>query len=159
MLVIHYFLPIKQLNMKNIIVTLGVLFGIMSCSFAQNIIQITQNGNGGNSSNDCGFKINGICSSEDIGGVSLEGLSRHVYDSGPWANGITNAELKNYNNFTVTVLIKFLFDSYSQGGATYEDEVYQVVIPSNETKKVQLKRGNCPSCYSLQGMIVRRLGN
>lgn len=145
--------------MKNIIITLGVLVGIMSCTYAQNIIQITQNGNSSNAQNDCGFKINGICSSEDIGGVSLEGLSRDVYGSGPWANGITNAELKNYNNFTVTVLIKFLFDSYSQGGATYEDEVYQVVIPSNETKKVQLKRGNCPSCYSLQGMIVRRLGN
>ncbi len=145
--------------MKKILLALTVIMFTCMCANAQNIIQITQNGNGGNSSNDCGFKINGICSSEDIGGVSLEGLSRHVYDSGPWANGITNAELKNYNNFTVTVLIKFLFDSYSQGGATYEEEVYQVVIPSNETKKVQLKRGNCPSCYSLQGMIVRRLGN
>ncbi|MBQ6275725.1 MAG: hypothetical protein IJK62_03335 [Bacteroidales bacterium] len=145
--------------MKKILLALTVIMFTCMCANAQNIIQITQNGNSSNVQNDCGFKINGICSSEDIGGVSLEGLSRDVYGSGPWANGITNAELKNYNNFTVTVLIKFLFDSYSQGGATYEDEVYQVVIPSNETKKVQLKRGNCPSCYSLQGMIVRRLGN
>lgn len=144
--------------MKKILAVIFLLL-IIICTNAQNIIQITNNGSGSNYQNDCGFKINGICSSEDIGGVSLEGLSREVYGSGPWANGITNAELKNYNNFTVTVLIKFLFDSYSQGGATYEDEVYQVVIPSNETKKVQLKRGNCPSCYSLQGMIVRRLGN
>lgn len=150
------FAKISNGTMKCFFTTISLLITITYAN-SQNIIQITNNGT--ISQKDCGFKINGICSSEDIGGVSLEGLSREVYGSGPWANGITNAELKNYNNFTVTVLIKFLFDSYSQGGATYEDEVYQVVIPSNETKKVQLKRGNCPSCYSLQGMIVRRLGN
>ncbi len=144
--------------MKKILAVI-FLFGIMICANAQNIIQITQNGNGSNSQNDCGFKINGICSSEDIGGVSLEGLSRQVYDTGPWANGVTSANLKNYNNFTVTVLIKFIFDSTDHGGSLYVDEVYQVVIPSNETKSVQLKHGNCPGCYSLQGMIVRRLSN
>ena len=130
----------------------------MNCLNAQNIIQITNNGNQ-NTNADCGFKINGICSSEDIGGVSLEGISREDLGGGYFSNGITRAYLKNYNNCTVTVLIKLIFDSYSQGGSTCVEEVYQVVIPSNETKSVTLNHCNCPSCYSLQGMIVRRLNN
>lgn len=134
------------------------IFGLMNFANAQNIIQITNNGNQ-TTTTDCGFKINGICSSEDIGGVSLESISRQDLGGGPFSNGITRAYLKNYNNFTVTVLIQLAFDSYSQGGSTYVEEVYQVVIPSNETKTVQLNHCNCPSCYSLQGMIVRRLKN
>lgn len=143
--------------MKKIFVMLFVL-GLMTLANAQNIIQITNNGSQ-NTTTDCGFKINGICSSEDIGGVSLENISRQDLGGGPFSNGITRAYLKNYNNFTVTVLIQLAFDSYSQGGSTYVEEVYQVVIPSNETKTVQLNHCNCPGCYSLQGMIVRRLMN
>ncbi len=143
--------------MRKIFVIL-FLYGIMTCATAQNIIQITNNGSQ-NTTTDCGFKINGICSSEDIGGVSLEDISRQDLGGGPFSNGITRAYLKNYNNFTVTVLIQLAFDSYSQGGSTYVEEFYQVVIPSNETKSVQLNHCNCPGCYSLQGMIVRRLMN
>lgn len=131
----------------------------MTCATAQNIIQITNNGNTSTTEKDCGYKINGICSSEDIGGVSLEDIYREDLGGGPFSNGITRAELKNYNNFTVTVLMELVFDSYSHGGATCVKEVYQVVIPSNETKEVELKHSNCPGCYSLQGMIVRRLMN
>lgn len=140
----------------------AILFfwGIMTGATAQNIIQITNNGNESTTTQkDCGFKINGICSSEDIGGVSLEGISREALSEGYFTNGITRAYLKNYNNFTVTVLMQLVFDSSSKGGSLYVDEVYQVVIPSNETKAVELKHCNCPSCYSLEGMIVRRLKN
>lgn len=145
--------------MKKIIAIL-FLCGAMTYANAQNIIQITNNGNSSaTTQKDCGFTINGICSSEDIGGVSLEDITRQDLGGGPFSNGITRAYLKNYNNFTVTVLIQLAFDSYSHGGATYVEEVYQVVIPSNETKSVQLKHSNCPGCYSLQGMIVRGMRN
>lgn len=144
------------LMMKEVLM-LFACFLCVNC-FGQNIIQITNNGNQSTTS-DCGFKINGICSSEDIGGVSLEGISREDFGGGPFSNGITRAYLKNYNNFTTTVLIQLVFDSSSKGGSLYVEEVYQVVIPSNETKAVELKHCNCPSCYSLQGMIVRRLMN
>ncbi|MBQ4398441.1 MAG: hypothetical protein II829_02510 [Bacteroidales bacterium] len=139
------------------LIALIICFVSINC-IGQNIIQITNNGSQ-STNTDCGFKINGICSSEDIGGVSLESISRQDLGGGPFSNGITRAYLKNYNNFTVTVLIQLAFDSYSQGGSTYVEEVYQVVIPSNETKTVQLNHCNCPGCYSLQGMIVRRLMN
>ena len=141
---------------------IAILFfcGMMTYANAQNIIQITNNGNASTATHDdCGFKINGICSSEDIGGVSLEDISREDFGGGPFSNGVTRAYLKNYNNFTVTVLMQFTFDSYSQGGSTCVKEVYQVVIPSNETKSVQLNHCNCPGCYSLNGMIVRGLKN
>lgn len=143
------------------IYALILIVGMISCAKAQNIIQITNNGSSNTSyQKECEFKINGICSTEDIGGVSLEKISRVADDPNyAFSNGTTTAYLKNYNNFTVTVLMQLLFDSSRKGGDAYVEEVYQVVIPSNETKKVELKHCNCVSCYSLQGMIVRRLKN
>ena len=130
------------------------------CGAQNNVIQINQvNGTTTSTQKECGYKINGICSSEDIGGVSLEEISRRALDEGVFSNGITTAYLKNYNNFTVTVLIELNFDSTRKGGSLDMDETYQVVIPSGETKGVALRHGNCPSCYSLNAMIVRRLRN
>lgn len=147
--------------MRKLLVILTVLWYI-PCYAQNNIIQINQvNGNTTTSTEkDCGYKINGICSSEDIGGVSLEDISRKALDEGVFSNGITTAYLKNYNNFAVTVLIELNFDSSSRTrNGTYVDEVYQVVIQSGETKGVTLRHCNCPGCYSLKGMIVRRLRN
>lgn len=143
------------------ICTLIVLLGFIIYGNAQNIVQITQNSNTTTTTKESGFTINGISSSEDIGGVSLEDISRKALDDGYFSNGITSAYLKNYNNFTVTVLFKLLFDSSSKvrNNPIEKEEVYQVVIPANETKAVPLKHCNCPSCYSLLGMIVRRLRN
>lgn len=140
--------------------TLIFLLGIIAGANAQNIIQITNNGTGGNSNTqrDCDFKINGVCSSEDIGGVSLERFYNEIIlgqENAPWPNHYGYAELKNYNNFTVTVLIQVAFEFRD----SYQEETYQVVIPSNESRNVKIKKGNCPSCYTLQGMIVRRLKN
>lgn len=142
-------------------ITLFLCFLCIDCIAQNNIIQINQvNGQTTTSSSkECGYKINGICSSEDIGGVSLEEISRRALDEGVFSNGITTAYLKNYNNFTVTVLIELNFDSTRKGGSLDMDETYQVVIPSGETKGVALRHGNCPSCYSLNAMIVRRLRN
>lgn len=148
--------------LKKIFSTICILLasGILSAWGQNNIIQITQtNGGTTTTQKDCGYKINGICSSEDIGGVSLEKISRVATDEGYFSNGITTAYLKNYNNFAVTVLMELIFDSSSKGGSLYKEEVYQVVIQSGETKEVTLRHCNCPSCYSLNGMIVRRLRN
>lgn len=139
---------------------LVALFTLVSCAcFAQNnIIQINQsNGSYNNStSQDCGYKINGICSSEDIGGVSL-GEIRRVLRGGAWEfcqNYDVFADLKNYNNFTVTVLLKFDYESRN----TSDEETYQIVLKSCEEKSIKLKY--CLSSpYTLQGMIVRRLRN
>jgi len=143
---------------KSLILLFFISF--ITCTFAQNIIQITNNGTGNNTNTqkDCDFKINGICSSEDIGGVSLERFYNEIIpgqENAPWPNHYGYAELTNYNNFTVTVLIQVAFEFKDN----YQEETYQVVIPSNETRKVKIKKGNCPSCYTLQGMIVRRLKN
>lgn len=128
-------------------------------SYSQNIIQITNNGNSNtNTQKDCEFKINGVCSSEDIGGVSLERFFSEIIpgqENAPWPNYYGYAELKNYNNFTVTVLIKVAFEYKDK----YQEETYQVVIPSNETRNVRIKKGNGTQYYTLLGMIVRRLKN
>lgn len=76
-------------------------------------------------------------------------------ENAPWSNYNGYAELKNYNNFTVTVLIKVAFE-YKDN---YQEETYQVVIPSDETRNVKIKKGNGTRYYTLLGMIVRRLKN
>ena len=128
-------------------------------SYSQNIIQVTNNGNSNSTvQKDCEFKINGVCSSEDIGGVSLERFHREIIpgqENVPWPNYRGYAELKNYNNFTVTVLTKVAFE-YKDN---YQEETYQVVIPSNEVRDVQIKKGNGTGYDTLLGMIVRRLKN
>lgn len=137
-----------------------IIFALASViSTAQNnIIQINQvNGNTTTSSQkDCGYKINGICSSEDIGGVSLDEIRRELRGGAPEFNQNWDvfADLTNYNNFTVTVLLKFEYESNSIS----DEETYQVVLPSGGKKSIKLKYCR-QSPYSLQGMIVRRLRN
>ena len=148
-----------EFKMKKVLILL--LYSVsLTCLAQNNIIQINQSGGTTTSiQRDCDYKINGICSSEDIGGVSLEEISRRAYSQEVFSNGVTTAYLKNYNNFAVTVLIELNFDTTNRGGSLDMDETYQVVIQSGETKGVELRHCNCPGCYSLKGMIVRRLKN
>lgn len=144
-------------TMKNFFLLL-LLFVCVSANGQQNIIQINQsNGSTTTSTNqsECRFKINGICSSEDIGGVSLE-MRRELRggDYDVCQNWEVFADLTNYNNFTVTVLLQLEYET----NYVSDEETYQIVLPSGGTKSIKLKRCR-QSPYLLQGMIVRRLRN
>ena len=127
-----------------------ILLGIVASVHAQNIVQITQN-NGSNNTTKThehcdGFKINGICSCEDIGGVDAEVFFRAGF----------YLKLTNYNQFPVTVLWKAEYnhgDDYKTG---------TVVLSTNGTKNsektVTLHDGRL-SIWTLDGIITRRLKN
>lgn len=125
-----------------------LLLGMITCVNAQNIIQISNNGtnNKNNTEKDCDFKINGICSSEDIGGVSAEVDGRGII-----------MELTNYNQFPVTVLYKV---ECTRGDRDGESRTGSVVLGAagsdKDEKKIDLRDGTI-SLWKLEGIIVRKL--
>ena len=133
-----------------------LLLGIVECLNAQNIIQITQNDGSNNTTKtheNCGFKINGICSCEDIGGVDAE----MFFNAGFYL------KLTNYNQFPVTVLWKAEYnrgDDYKTGttviGAASTNKASSGT--NNSEKIVKLHDGRLGR-WSLVGIITRKLKN
>lgn len=147
--------------MKKILLV-AVIFtaGLFTNCFGQNV-NVNINNQDYSPTKDCDFKINGICSSEDIGGVDISGLEK--YDEvGTNSDGNTcycinlYAVLTNYNEFPVTVLIDFYGD------------VKQATLRKDETKEIfvsyassDIKTSYRPpreTGISYKGMIVRKLG-
>lgn len=134
-----------------------VLAGIFTYGYGQDV-RVNINNQDYSSNDDCEFKINGICSSEDIGGVEIHGLRK--FEQLSCTSGTPSyadnryAVLTNYNDFTVTVLVDF-----------YNQRISSVVLRKNETKEVFIDLGGTTSSYRpseeiscpLRGMIVRKL--
>ena len=132
--------------MKKYIIVMTFVAIAMSC-FGQNIIQVnSEQGNSNSQKEDCAFRINGICSTEDIGGVmtefkigNLTGEDNHVY-----------LHAENYNNSTVTVLLQFYYSREA------EHDLLNFVLKPFEKKAIMLS-GWYTSYYQLEGIIVRKL--
>lgn len=128
--------------MRKILVALFALTSFMCV--AQNIvIQNNVNTNGNAPQKECGYKINGICSSEDIGGVDAE-----VFFSGGF-----RLRLTNYNQFPVTVVWEAEYnhgDRYKTGTC-----VLGAYGTDNSVKVVTLHDGGL-SVWSLVGTITRK---
>lgn len=115
---------------------------------AQNIIQISNNdGNRNNNyqQQECPFRINGICSTEDIGGVSIEETEFKNERGVSWLGyGATN-----YHPFPVTVLILAKY----RINRSDREEVITIVLNPNETKELDVP---AQSAYSF-ATITRKL--
>lgn len=126
---------------------IAALFGIfVTCCYGQDV-KVNINNNDVTTKDDCAFRINGICSSEDIGGVDLEFVTETLqYCSNIYAN------LTNYNSFPVSVIFKVK----ELCNTCYKEKTFTVVLGVNGIKRVTLFE-----CYqhdvSLEGMIVRKL--
>ena len=117
---------------------------------AQNIVQISGQANENYSKEDCAFRINGICSTEDIGGVSLDfrecDLDGRIERAG-CAHIYLHAE--NFNNCSVTVLVQY-DTKYSI------DHITSFVLRPGE-KIARFLEHSPASSGKLDGMIVRKL--
>ena len=140
--------------------TFILLIGLIVCANAQNIIQITNNGSGNNNNQqqDCPYMINGICSTQDIGGVDVT----IIYE-----NNCTWALFKNYNDFRVTVLYE-VGESYGFSGGLYhtsDGTTGSIVLDVEGTKKIKLDQAfndfrgyfSRAEYYSIKGLIVRKM--
>lgn len=123
------------------------LIGICSLGYAQDVnVNINNSGY-----NDCPYRINGICASEDIGGVEINFTAK---------NFCHYLDLDNYNSFTVTVLwqLEYYNKAYEKDGRT--TKTGSCVISANSNHRILICDGcysNYIGCWSLKGLIVRKL--
>ena len=134
--------------MKKLIFTITCVVFAMTC-LGQNIIQVSGNQSNSQKQDDCPFRINGICSTEDIGGVMVE-FKYHTNDGG-------YIHLDNYNNFPVSVLLQVTYRRTS--GVLDNPRIIPCVLPSSGHKELKLAFGDYLSGYILDGIIVRKLSN
>ena len=125
---------------------LFAFIGISVFGYSQDV-KVNINNQDATVGDDCPYRINGICATEDIGGVDTE--FKGDYASGYyWNNRIV---FTNYNSFPVTVLWKVDYT----GNKSYSGKTGSIVIGVEGVKEVQLNDyyGN----WSLSGLIVRKL--
>ena len=122
--------------------------GMFTYCFGQDV-KVNINKQDYSSNGDCDFKINGICSSEDIGGVDVE------FRNKPNNNNDTDVFVvfTNYNNFPVTVLsvLEYL------GVTDFEERTLNCVLGANKSKEIKLNMYRRGSGGTVKGMIVRKL--
>lgn len=128
---------------------LFALVGMNVLAYSQDV-KVNINNQDGTAKDDCPYRINGICATEDIGGVEVEFIQEETYQY-HWDYFIV---LTNYNNFPVNVLwqIEFNYKDYSANGTI---KTGNVVIGIEGQKKIKL-----PHYYegwSVKGLIVRKL--
>ena len=105
-----------------------------------------------NSKQECAYRINGICSTEDIGGVDVEiiGEGYDVY-----------AIFKNYNGCTVTVLYEISStENFSYGRGTGDGTTGSIVLQAQGERRIKLHNNGYSTYaqgYGIRGLIVRRM--
>lgn len=147
----------KKMKKTALLITFA---GMFIGGYSQDV-KVNINNQETSTANDCTYRINGICSTEDIGGVDAE------FREEKEANDYTvTVVFTNYNSFTVTVLYEL---GYSLTTGTPREEEFcenpfdgkngTIVIPPNGKKEVVI--GSRAYCmlrgFSLRGIIVRKL--
>ena len=125
--------------MKKFIVILVALLGFGMSSFGQNVVIQTNEAGKSETKDNCAYRISGICTTEDIGGVEIS-TSYSV-------NGFYYLELENYNSFTVSVIFEYVTQGNKKTGT--------IVLKANEKKKTNDTYYQ-PSDFKL---IARKLNN
>jgi len=127
-------------EMKKVFLFLFVLVGFGLNSFGQNTVVIqTDEKDKSKSVDECAYRISGICTTEDIGGVEV--ASEYS------GNGYYFLEFENYNSFTVSVIFEYVSLKNKKTGT--------IILKPNEKKKTKETYYE-PSDYKL---ISRKLNN
>lgn len=122
---------------------LFALVGISVFGYSQDV-KVNINNQDATVGDDCPYRINGICATEDIGGVDTK-----FFNACPMCSSYRpELSLQNYNTFPVTVLW-----SVERGGI---EKTGVTILGVEAEKTISLPRGN-PREYSLKGLIVRKL--
>ena len=116
-----------------------------------------------NPKQDCAYKINGICSTEDIGGVDVEIIDEDIDERG---NTNVYAVFTNYNSSAVTVVYEIGNDyasdlKYMRGKPSADEKTGSISLQQNSSKRVLLHHDayahEYTLLYSIRGLIVRRI--
>ncbi|MDR1847603.1 MAG: hypothetical protein LBR17_05750 [Bacteroidales bacterium] len=127
--------------MKKIVLVLALIgFGV--CANAQTVVvqQNTDTKNGQTKTDDCAYRIAGICTSEDIGGVEVS--------KGNFAgSGYYHLKFSNYNSFPVRVIFEYQSNGNFHTGT--------IILKANEIKQTE---DNYYSPHNFK-LIVRKMSN
>lgn len=133
-------------KMKKILFFLMCLTLFSVVGFAQNVVVQTTNNESNKGTDDCPYRINGICVTEDIGGVEVNFFydidSDHHY-----------MVLSNYNTFVVSVLWSIELNGVLSGSV--QTLTGNTILGAIE-KKIQIPRCYINEC-NVTGLIVRKL--
>lgn len=133
--------------MKRFLLLTLILAGMSSFCNAQDV-KVNINNQDATVTDDCAYRINGICSSEDIGGVDVEMF---------YNNGV-KMRLTNYNSFPVTVLwsLEYKRNTSDHNG---EKKTGNTVLGVSGQKEIFISDANYyySSNWSLEGLIVRKI--
>lgn len=132
--------------MKKLLV-LFALVGISFLGYSQDV-KVNINNQDASIKDDCPYRINGICSTEDIGGVDV------IIDK--YSSGRPTATFTNYNPFPVTVLYEC---DYNRPGSDYsrDHKTGTIVIGVEGQKEVYFDSRGYKENWSVIGIIVRKL--
>ena len=127
--------------MKKILIIV-VLHCIVLNGFGQNTVVIQNDGK--TTTQTCPYRINGICVTEDIGGVEIN-IKYNYF------NNTYKVEFKNYNKFTVTII----FEYEHEYAGKREQKTGTIVVFSGETKMTTDSYGKASNIKT----ITRKLKN
>ncbi|MBP5496135.1 MAG: hypothetical protein J6X98_03090 [Bacteroidales bacterium] len=129
-----------------------LLLGIYSLGYSQDV-KVNINNQDATAKDDCPYRINGICATEDIGGVNVDFIQEG--DRWPYSFYIV---LTNYNGFPVNVLWQIEYTGDYQACDYYNNNIKtgNVVIGATGEKKISLD-SDCYLQWTLKGLIVRKL--
>ena len=129
----------NKFNLRNVVAIAICLAGFGFSANAQNVVIQTNEVGKSPAQEDCAYRINGICTTEDIGGVEATGTPHHSnYQMCAW--GLV---FENYNNFTVSVIFE-----------VNKGRTGTIVLRSNERKETTDKTYCKPESIRL---IARKL--
>lgn len=137
---------------------LFALVGMNVLAYSQDV-KVNINNQDATAKDDCPYRINGICATEDIGGVDIE----VSYNSSDDSN---ICKLTNYNSFPVSVLLALEYNDI-KSPLNEEKKTSTIVLGVEGVKEIELPRvkyvsgeGRCyysASKWSVIGLIVRKL--
>ena len=132
----------------------ALLLGLCSFGYSQDV-KVNINNQDATTKDDCPYRINGICATEDIGGVNVDFVVG-TDETGKYERHYM--VLTNYNSFPVNVLWQIEYT----GNNNYCDSYYNpvktgnVVVGATGEKKIPLDR-YCSLRWTLKGLIARKL--
>lgn len=133
-------------------VFITILFVSVFCFGYGQDVKVNINNQDATTKDDCPYRINGICATEDIGGVNVE----FIKEGEEWPSYYI--VLTNYNSFPVNVLWQIEYTGDNGSCAFYNNTINtgNVVIGATGEKKISLDR-YCYLNWTLKGLIVRKL--
>lgn len=123
---------------------IAVLSALCTFGYCQDV-KVNINNQEASVKKDCPFSINGICITEDVGGVDVEFRDGKMI-------------LTNYNNFPVTVVWQITYHESScctsLDGTTKKGNV---VLGVNAQKEILTHERCCDNGWAVDGIIARKI--